>query len=30
LHEEHGTGSVFCPREQKQIIGAEFERRHAN
>jgi hypothetical protein len=25
LHEEHDTGSVFCPREQEQIIGAEFE-----
>jgi hypothetical protein len=25
LHEEHDTGSVFCPREQEQIIGAEIE-----
>jgi hypothetical protein len=25
LHEEHDTGSRFCPREQEQIIGAEFE-----
>ena len=27
LHEEHDTGSVFCPREQKQMIGAEDEHR---
>jgi hypothetical protein len=25
LHEEHDTGSVFCPREQEQMIGAEVE-----
>jgi hypothetical protein len=25
LHEEHGTGSVFCPREQQQMVGAEVE-----
>jgi hypothetical protein len=30
LHEEHDTGSVFCPREQEQIIGAEIERATEN
>jgi hypothetical protein len=25
LHEEHNTGSVFCPREQEQMVGAEVE-----
>jgi len=25
LHEEHDTGSVFCPREQEQMVGAEIE-----
>jgi hypothetical protein len=25
LHEEHDRGSVFCPREQEQMIGAEVE-----
>jgi hypothetical protein len=25
LHEEHDTGSVFCPREQEQMVGAEVE-----
>ena len=24
-HEEHGTGAVFRPREQEQVIGAEVE-----
>ena len=25
LHEEHDTGSVFCKREQEQMVGAEVE-----
>ena len=25
LHEEHGAGAVFRPREQEQMIGAEVE-----
>lgn len=24
-HDEHGTGAVFHPREQEQMIGAEIE-----
>jgi hypothetical protein len=26
-HEEHNTGTVFRPREQEQVIGAEVEHR---